>query len=461
MKIRLEILLVMVVILAIAAPAYPSGFAIIEQSVKGLGNAYAGGSAVCEDASAIFFNPAGLARLQGHEAIAAVHIVLPSAKFENQGSTHILQAFPPNTPLTGGNGDDGGVTGYIPNLYYSYSGLNGWSFGLGINAPFALSTKYEDATWVGRYHALESKLHSVNINPSVAYSIPYEMVHQMSIGLGVSAQWMEATLSNAIDFGTLDVSGAFEPGVPAGALGLTPQQDDGFTELKGDSWGYGFNIGVLVEFTERSRAGLHYRSQIKHDVKGDAKFETPDELAPVKEATGFFTDCEVTSEVKFPDTFSASVYHDISEEWAIMADVTWTHWSLFEELRFTFANGQPDGYTTEKWEDTWRLAVGWTFRPTSEWSARAGFAYDPTPIPDALHRTPRIPGNDRYWLSLGGGYQVSERFRADIGYAHLFISDPEIDKSEFTLEEDRIRGGLKGVYSAAVDIISLEVSFLF
>ena len=71
------ILLVTVIVMAISSPAYPSGFAIIEQSVKGLGNAYAGGSAVCEDATAIFFNPAGLARLQGHEVVAGIHVVMP------------------------------------------------------------------------------------------------------------------------------------------------------------------------------------------------------------------------------------------------------------------------------------------------------------------------------------------------------------------------------------------------
>jgi long-chain fatty acid transport protein len=459
MKIRLEILLVAIIVLAIGSPAYPSGFAIIEQSVKGLGNAFAGGSAVCEDATVVYFNPAGLARLQGHQIVAAVHVVMAQAKFENQGSTHVLQPLT-DVPLMGGNGGDGGVTGYIPNLYYSYSGLKSWSFGIGINAPFALSTNYEDRSWVGRYHALESKLESVNINPAVAYSIPYDMVHQLSIGFGVSAQYMKTTLSNAIDFGTLDWTGAFPP-IPPQGLGMNPQQDDGFSEIEGDDWSWGFNVGVLVEFTERTRAGLAYRSQIKHQSTGTATFETPDELAPVEAATGFFTDCDVEGDVTFPDYFSASIYHGISEEWAIMGDVTWTHWSLFEELRFKFANGQPDGVTTENWNDTWRFALGWTFTPSEEWTARAGVAYDQTPVPDEQHRTPRVPGNDRYWLSLGGGYQLTEVFRADIGYSHLFISDPLIDKSEFPLEEDKIRGGLKGAYTASVDILSLEVTFMF
>ncbi|MEJ2721625.1 MAG: outer membrane protein transport protein [bacterium] len=459
MKTRLQIALAIVIVLTMSSSAYPSGFAIIEQSVRGLGNSFSGGSAVCEDASTIFFNPAGIARLEGHDAVAGLHIVMLSAEFENKGSTHILQPLT-DVPLLGGNGGNGGVTGYIPNFYYSYSGYKGWSFGVGVNAPFALSTKYEDRTWVGRYHALETTLMSVNINPTVAYSIPYDMVHRFSIGVGVDAQYMDATLSNAIDFGTLDASGAFSP-IPAGFFGLTPQRDDGFSELKGNSWAWGFNLGVLVEFTERTRAGIAYRSQIKHDVEGTATFQTPDTLQVVKDATGAFTDCDVTASVKFPDNLSVSAYHDISDQWAISGDVTWTHWSVFEELRFKFANGQPDGVTTENWKDAWRFALGWTYRPTDEWTARAGVAYDATPIPDEQHRTPRIPGNDRYWVSVGGGYQVNDRFRADVAYAHLFISQPKIDKSRFTLAEDEIRGGLRGEYDASVDILSLQVSVQF
>jgi long-chain fatty acid transport protein len=436
-----------------------SGFILIEQSVKGLGNAFAGGCAVAEDATTVYFNPAGLTRFEGHQASLAAHVVMPSAKFKNEGSTHILQAFPPNSPLLGGDGGDGGVTGYVPNFYYSYTMESGLAFGIGVNAPFGLATEYP-SDWVGRYHAIKSELMSVNINPSIAYKLPYEWDVDLSIGFGVSAMYVDATLSNAIDFGTLDALGAFPPLSP-GELGLTPQLSDGYVELEGNGWAYGFNIGVLLEITEGSRIGLAYRSGFKHEVEGTAAFDTPPELAPVQGATGYFTDCDVTANVDLPDYASFSAYQEINDQWAVMGDVTWTHWATFEELRFKFSNGQPDGYTTEDWQDTWRFSGGATFRPTEQWTARAGIAYDPTAIPDELHRTPRIPGEDRFWLSIGGGYKLSERFEIDAAYAHLFVADPKIDKSEFTLEEDQLRGGLKGTYDASVDIISAQLTFYF
>ncbi len=443
-----------VAVAGIASPSFPSGFALIEQSVKGLGNAFAGGAAVCVDASTVFFNPAGMTRLTGHGFVASANIIVPSATFTNNGSTHALQ--PVTTlPLAGGIGGDAGSAEFAPNIFYSFAMENGIAFGVGVNAPFALSTEYDD-DWVGRYHALASKLKTININPSIACRVG----GKLSIGAGFSAQHMDVELSNAIDFGTLDAIGAFAP-LPAGALGLTPQNSDGMVELEGNSWGFGFNAGVLVEFDADSRVGVSYRSRIRHEVDGTAGFTAPAALSVVQASTGFFTDSDVSASVDFPDHFSVSGFHRVNDRWAVMGDASWTHWSLFDELRFTFDNGQPDGVTTEAWEDSWRYSLGATFEPGNAWALRAGVAYDDTPIPDAQHRTPRIPTNERYWIAAGAGYVFSDRVNADVGYAHLFVPDPVIGKASLDIDEDLARGGLQGRYDASVDIFSVEVSVFF
>src|SRR5208283_6181542 len=253
------------IILCTAGSSMGAGFALTEQSASGLGNAFAGGSAVAEDATTVFFNPAGLTRLEGQEIIGAAHVIMPSANFNNQGSTHVLQG-ETNIPLLGGNGGDGGVTKVIPNFYYSIKVNDRLALGLGIESPFGLATNY-DSGWVGRYHALESDLTSVNFNPSVAYKI----TSQLSAGAGINVQYIKAKLSNAIDFGTLDVLGAL--GLPPGALHLIPQMSDGYVRLEGDSWGLGYNLGLLYEFTKDTRMGVAYRSRIQQNLKGDADFE--------------------------------------------------------------------------------------------------------------------------------------------------------------------------------------------
>ncbi len=269
--------IITVLILAISSgSARGAGFAVVEQGVRGLGNAYAGGAASAEDATTIFFNPAGLTRLSGQQVIANAHLIMPSADFNNEGSTHMLQA-KTGVPLLGGNGGDGGEARVVPNLYYSNKFTDRLAAGIGINALFSLASNY-DETWVGRYHAIESDLITVNVNPSLAY----RMTDRFSMGVGFNAQYIKAKLSNAIDFGTLDAVGAFKAlGLAPAALKLIPQQSDGFVKLEGDHWAFGYNAGLLHEFTQDTRIGAAYRSRMKYTIKGDAEFSNvPPGLSP-------------------------------------------------------------------------------------------------------------------------------------------------------------------------------------
>src|SRR5258706_705054 len=76
-----------------AGHALGAAFALQEQNASGLGHAYAGGAAAAEDVSTIFYNPAGLVRLQTMQAVRAGHALLPSAKvFDIGAPTAALQA---------------------------------------------------------------------------------------------------------------------------------------------------------------------------------------------------------------------------------------------------------------------------------------------------------------------------------------------------------------------------------
>jgi long-chain fatty acid transport protein len=436
--------------------AFGAGFALIEQGVSGLGNAYAGGAAGAEDASTIFFNPAGMTRLQGQQIILGAHIIMPYVKFDNEGSTHVLQPLT-GKALQGGNGGEAGETRVVPNLYYSRKVSDRFTVGLAVNAPFGLATEYEK-DWVGRYHAIESDLMSININPSIAYKIN----DNLSIGGGFSAQYIKATLSSAIDFGTFDFAGTFATKfglpIPPRSLGLTPQQSDGFGEVEGDSWGVGFNLGLLYEFNKNTRIGAAYRSRIEHTLDGDVDYShVPTGLQPYP----IFKDGGAEADVTLPDSLSVSFFHQINPQWMVMADFTWTNWQQFEKLEIKYDNpNQPVTITTENWQDSYRYSLGLTYLPNKNWALRAGTAYDTSAVSDKKYRTPRIPDGDRIWASLGVGYKLSDMFSLDLGYAHLFINDPEIEKS-VTTTEDRERGGLVGSFKAHIDIISAQLTMSF
>ena len=166
--------------------AAASGFALIEQSASGLGNAYAAGAAAIDNASVQFFNPAAMTELSGTQISLAGHYIMPSAKLTNAGATVVTLG---NIPVAG-TVDDAGVNGLVPNFYYKRDLDPPLKFGLGINAPFGLATEY-DKTWIGRYHAIKSEVQTININPALAYKVN----SQLSLGAGLNAQYIKAELS--------------------------------------------------------------------------------------------------------------------------------------------------------------------------------------------------------------------------------------------------------------------------
>ena len=426
-----------------------AGFQVQEQSVKGLGNAFAGGSAVAEDASTVISNPAGLSRIPAQVEVGA-YLIVPNTEFNDHNSTNAIGGLP-----TGTTSVDGGETAFVPNFFYSRSINEQLSFGLGISSLYGLATEY-DSNWIGRYHAVQSELITININPALAYKVN----EQLSLGVGVSAQYADATLSNTLDFGTL----GFLSGVP-GATPSTPALD-GFSKVEGDDWGFGFNLGLLYQATPSTRFGLAYRSKIDHTLSGTQKLTVPDFAIPV---AGPSRTRGGTADISTPATLSLSAYHELSPQWAIMGDITWTEWSAFDELRVEFNddpyNPNPSpSVQPENWQDVFRYSIGVNYRYSPEWLLRAGLAYDESPVPSTEFRTPRVPDNDRLWLSFGASYTISQNLTLDFAYVHIFIDDTPIKDTELTtggLAGVPVGNTLDGEYEASVDLFATQLQWTF
>jgi len=162
-----------------------------------------------------------------------------------------------------------------------------------------------------------------------------------------------------------------------------------------------------------------------------------------------------------PASASLSAYHKLTEKWAIMANVTWTDWSSFEELRVEFDNDADDSVSTLDWDDAFYYAVGATWYYSDQWTFRGGVAYDETPVPSAKKRNPRIPDDDRFWVSMGAGYEFLDRWGIDFAGTYIWTDgDPKIKKTTDT-EEDTFRCNLVGDYEAYSYILSLQVNYKF
>ncbi len=456
--------LLAVAIASASTVSQAGSFGLIEQSASGQGSAYAGASALGEDASTIYFNPAAMTRLSGQQVVIAGHVISPNADFTNNGSTDAIGG-----DLTGTNSSTGDPA-FIPNFYYSAELPNDIFVGVGINVPYGLSTEYDDG-WYGRYHALKSEITSVNINPSIAWTA----TDKISVGFGISIQYLELELTNSIDSvatcGGLAANPDLGPIVAAdcAAYATTPLSNpgtDSSVKLDGDSLEIGWNTGILIDIDDKSRIGVAYRSAIKHNVSGNATYTLDAPLSDASNsiltATDFNvlqnTTLEATAEM--PETFSVSFVSDINSKWTALFDWTWTGWSSLDTITIIQAGGIPGQEPTLDLEyaNTNRYSVGVNYHHNNKLVYRGGLAFDETPIRSPEQTSARIPGNDRTWLSLGVGYAPAPRWSFDVGYSHLFLSDTDIDNTGGASASNTT---LTGSYESSVDILSAQVNINF
>jgi long-chain fatty acid transport protein len=417
----------------VSGAATASGFQLLEQNASQLGNAYAGTAAAAEDASTIYFNPAGMSFLSsGRELTVSLNAIKPTAKFSNGGSVYTsgsgapfpLGFTPPGFPPLVGNGGDAGDWAFLPAIYYAHAVDSQWSIGIGINAPFGLKTDYE-SPWAGAFQGVLSKLETLAITPTVSIKVNPDF----AVGFGIRAQKAKATLTS---------------------IGFSRTG----TELTGDDWGYGGSLGFLWQVTPATRIGASYQTQITYQLQGNV--QGGDIFASTGGRSAILP---VTADLTLPDIATVSVAHELNSKWDLLGDIAWTNWQDFQQLAVVGPTGSVVAYTPENWQNTWRFAAGTNYKYTDKMKFRFGVAYDQTPVQDQF-RTVRIPDGDRWWLAIGLQYQVTPNGKVDVGYSHIFINNPSINKTE----ANPVAGlgtRVTGNYDSSVDIIGVQYSQSF
>ena len=409
-----------------ASSVSAAGFALIEQSGSGMGNAFAGAAATAEDASTIFYNPAGMSLLSGPQFAVAGHAIDLSLKFSNSGSSRTAgNGTIPLGPTSGGDGGEAGGVAFVPNIYLSVPITDKLTAGLGINAPFGLKTEY-DSTWVGRYQGIETKVTTYNINPAVSYKLS----DTLAIGAGVDYQQLKVKFTNAV-----------ATGFPA---------PDAIANLDADDDTWGWNIGLIAQLSPATRIGISYRSQMKYSLQGTTN-------AAIPGGPTVLPSTNVTSDVTLPDMLSLSIMQKLNDKWDLLGDATFTRWSKIDTLTINSPGGPLDTLPF-KFDDTWRLSFGANYHHSEHWTFKGGVAWDKSPVQDQ-YRTVRLPDNDRKWVSVGAKYQVTPKAAVDIGYSHLFISNASINNTK--AGPGGLGSTVLGSYEGSIDILSLQYSQAF
>lgn len=389
--------------------AAAGAFQLWEQNASGLGTAYAGSAAIADNASTVFFNPAGMSQLSGFQFSAGVAAVGPSYTFRDEGSTIN------GVPGTGTNGGEAGGWKAVPNMHMAWAVTPDVSLGLGISSPFGLATEY-DPEWIGRVQAVKSEIRTMNVNPSISYKLN----EKVALGFGLNYQTIKGELTSSL-----------------GPVGVS-------SRLVGDDASIGWNAGVLFSLSPAMRVGLSYRSAVKHTLEGEAS-------SPLGAQS-------VRADIKLPDTFILSVWQQVSDRWEAMGDLSYTRWESLQSLEVFNRNSGAFVSSEEfNYSNAWRLAWGAAYKANDRMKLKFGIAYDRTPIADGDRRA-RVPDNDRLWLTLGGQWDTGRQGKIDVGYAYLYVKDPSINQSKTVGPTTSV---LNGKYDASAHILGVQYSVGF
>lgn len=383
-------------LMSLSCGVFAAGLQLPEQNASGLGVAYAGSAAVAENASTVYFNPAGLSLLPGRQVSLGLAGEKSGYRFSNRGSSGL--------GVGGGNGGDAGSVLGVPNAYLSWQVAPRWTAGLGISTPFGLKTDY-DGGWVGRYQALKTELKTLNVNPAVAYQV----TDSLSLGAGLNYQRAELQMSYL---------------TAAGAL----------SSFKGDDTAWGWNAGALWTLSPAMRVGIAYRSALKYRLDGTQQPAQP-----------------ATLRLDLPDNLTLSVWQQVSDRWEAMGDLSWTGWNSINRLDVVSRNG--GGQLASEslgLRNSWRFAWGAAYKASDAWKYKFGVAYERSPVL-AGERTAALPDNDRIWLSLGAQWRPLPQAVIDLGYAYIYMRDARINQGNVGNT-----AVLRGQYDAGVHVLGLQ-----
>ncbi len=379
--------LVLTGVAAATSTALAAGFQLTEQSSLGLGRAYAGAGIVGDDLSAVHYNPAGMTLLEGTRFQAGTTWIALNADYNGKD----------------GSSENGRLKGQmIPAGYVTHQVNDKIWLGFAMTVPFGMGTEY-DKNWAENQRGTDAKIYTFDMNPNIAYKVS----DFISVGAGVSVQYAKAKLG----------------------MGLGVGQGD----IEGDSWDWGFNLGVMISPTDKLRFGLAYRSSIEHDAEGDFTFSNGQ--GPAANFNGYVFN--MTTSIETPDTVMLTGTWETTDRLRLSGLIRWANWSDFDELKIkNSVPGQVDtlsgGMFREKtvineWQDTWLFSVGADYRINDAFTIRGGLAYETSPIDDQSTRMAVIPDTDRIWFSLGASWYPTQDLQFDVGATYLMgVGDKDL-----------------------------------
>ena len=331
-------------------------------------------------------------------------LIIPYSEADDAG-------FAPNTPAAGlNNSDNIGELALVPSTYISFQLDEVFYLGLNVNAPFGLKTKA--GSYAGNPIANDSEVFDI----AGTAIIGAKLTDKLSVAFGTQVHYVDVELTSSI----------------------APGSNDDDIVLEGDDWGVGFVVGLLFDVTEYTRVGLGYRSKVDLDIKGSL--------------TSPGAQLSAEAPLELPATATLSIRHMFNERLTFTGSVEWADWSELESLTAIGPGGVTLVDQPFNWKDSWHFALGAEYQWSEALAVRAGAAYELTSVPDST-RSPRVPDNDRIWLSAGASYKMNNWLTVHAAYTHIFVEDGDVG-----LTPPDVPAPLFATFEQDVDIVSVSAT---
>ncbi|MFP2505674.1 OmpP1/FadL family transporter [Buttiauxella gaviniae] len=336
----------------------------------------AGQAARAQDASTIVTNPAGMTRLPDHMFTGGLQALGGDIDYQLDNSAQ-------RSP--------GNVMNVMPNAssFYSQKINDDLYAGIGLYGNYGLGIDF--GNWAGERLIKKSTLMAMTLSPSLAYKLS----DRVSIGASANINY--------------------------GFLSLTRDVDGVDDKQKDHDWAMSYRLGLLMQLTDQTRAGVTWNSQTEYDFNIDGKARLPN-LPNVQ------YDLPITAQVNAPQQIMLSLVHDINKQWSVMGDFGWQDWSEFGAPQITVVGQQVD--KSSRMKDTWHTALGVQYRPTEQWRLNAGVAFDSTPYNDQSDVAMTIPTGDEWRFGTGAQYQITPASNIGFAVEYLHMQSSKVQSPE-------------------------------
>jgi long-chain fatty acid transport protein len=396
----------LVLISTFSTSIYAAGFYNELQSTSAMGNAFAGAGAAGDDASIMFYNPAGMALFDEPQFVVTGIYAMPNGTFTVDEAT---DSFGNIVPQATGQ-EYSALSNTLSPAVYAITPIDEqFTLGMSFLSPYYEESNYSDTLVDNTAKKTKWVAYTGNL------SLAMEVTEALALAVGGNLQYFKATMNADFD-GT---SFHYHP----------PADLSGYAQYEGDDIAFYPNFGALYEFTEDSRLGLNYRMNVKQETEGE--FTTYADITQGEGSTVANIALPATSVFYFPDTISLDFYHRLNERIELLANAMFMRWNQFQNVTVNTqspTHGLEQPIDTEiSLQNTWRFGVGLNYFFTRDLKLRTGVAYDQSPVPED-EVTLQGPDSDRVDLGIGLMYKPDfwDNIHFDVAYMHTFFQDSNV-----------------------------------